>query len=275
MTKRETTREWEILFKETGEELDVDELTKMLDAYTVEFPPEHVIQSSIDHALIHLPHNPVATGFSLAKFKRMFQTLSIQTEYLAKWFWLFSILLFMSGYLATVYGSFNPYKMVLILSPMPFVLGVLELLRSVDSGMAEIELSCMMSLPQTVMARFALIGTYNIALNSIISLGLYWTYGIDFWKVVLFWLVPFTWTSGIMLFLATKFRGRMLVPIAVCGWAVAIIGMLSNPKVLPYLLSLNDTLFILFALAGGVLLWFQAKYLYNRAEGGMLVEITD
>jgi hypothetical protein len=275
MTKRDTTREWELLFKENGEEIDVDELTTMLDAYTVEFPPEHIIQSTIDQSLIHLRQSTVDSSRYLVKLDRLFQMLSIQTEYLAKWFWFFSALLFMSGYLMTIYGSLNPYKAISVLSPMPFVLGVLELFRGVESGMAEIELACKMSLPQTVMVRFALIGSYNIVLNSLISLGLYWGADIDFGRVVLFWMVPFTWISSIVLLLATKIRGRLLVPVALSVWAIAVTGLLLNRKVLPYLLSLNVALFVLFAMVGCILLLLQARHLYNRTRGGMLIEITD
>ncbi|SHK98818.1 hypothetical protein [Alicyclobacillus tolerans] len=271
MTKRDTTREWEHLFKEKGEELEIEELTKMLDEYTVEFPPEHIIQNTIENCIVHVPQY----ASERSKLKRMFHTLSLQVEYVSKWFWLFSLLLFVSGYVATVFDSISPYKTVLVLSPMPFILGVLEILRSTDSGMAEMELASKMSLPQIMMARFALIGSYNVVLNAIISFGLYWTFGIDLWKVLLFWVAPFTWMSSIMLFLASRFRGRRLVPIAVSVWGAGIVGILSNPKALPYLLSLNDTLFVLFGVLGGALLWVQSVQLRNQAERGTFVEIAD
>lgn len=237
----------------------------------MEFPPEHVIQNTIENCIVHVPEYTSKRS----KLKQMFHTLSLQAEYVAKWFWIFSLLLFISGYVVTVFGSISPYKTVLVLAPMPFVLGVLEMLRSVDSGLAEMELASKMSLPQIVMARFVLVGSYNVVLNAIISFGLYWTFGIDLWKVVLFWLVPFTWISSIMLFLASRFRGRRLVPIAVCLWGAAIIGILSYPKALPYLLSLNNTLFVLFGVVGFALLWMQSIQLRNRLERGIFVEITD
>jgi len=271
VTKRDTIREWELLFKEQGEEIDVDELARMLDGYTVEFPPEHIIERTIENCVVYVPRYASESS----KLKRMFHTLSLQVEYVSKWFWLFSLLLFVSGYLATVFDSISPYKTVLVLSPTPFILGVLEILRSTDSGMAEMELASKMSLPQIMMARFVLIGSYNVVLNAIISFGLYWTFGIDLWEVLLFWVVPFTWMSSIMLFLASRFRGRRLVPIAVSVWGTGIVGILSNPKTLPYLLSLNDTLFVLFGVVGFGLLCMQSIQLRNRVERGIFVEIAD
>lgn len=271
MTKRDTTREWELLFKEQGAEMDVDELARMLDGYMVEFPSERIIERTIDNCVIHVPKY----ASDSSKFKRMFHTLSLQVEYVSKWFWLYSLLIFVSGYVATVFDSISPYKTVLVLSPMPFVLGVLEIFRSTASGMAELEIASKMSLPQIMMARFVLIGSYNVVLNAIISFGLYFTLGIDLWKVLLFWVVPFTWMSSFMLFFSWRFRSGRLVPIAISVWVVLVIGILSNPKTLPYLLSLNDTLFVLFGVLGGALLWVQSIQLRNRLERGILVEITD
>lgn len=271
MTKRNTTREWELLFKEQGEGIEVDELARMLDGYTVEFPPEHIIERTIENCVVHIPQYVSESS----KLERAFHTLLLQAEYVSKLFWLFSLLLFVSGYVVTVFDSISPYKTVLVLSPMPFILGVLEVLRSTDSGMAEMEVVSKMSLPQIMMARFVLIGSYNIVLNAIISFGLYWTFGTDLWKVLLFWVVPFTWISSVMLFMATRFRGRRLVPIAFSVWGALVIGILSNPKTLPYLLSLNDVLFVLFGVVGFALLWMQSVQLRNRVERGSFVEIAD
>jgi hypothetical protein len=271
MTKRDTTREWELLFEEQGEGIEVSELARILDGYTVEFPPEHIIERTIENCIAHVPQC-VSESSTL---KRVFHTLSLQAEYVSKLFWLFSLLLFISGYVVTVFDSISPYKTVLVLSPMPFIFGMLEILRSTDSGMAEIELASKMSLPQIMLARFVLIGSYNVVLNTIISFGLYYTFGIDLWKVLLFWVVPFTWISSVMLFLASRFRGRRLVPIAFLLWGALVIVILSYPKTLPYLLSLNDTLFVLFGVVGLALLWIQSIQLRNRVERGIFVEIAD
>lgn len=271
VAKRDITREWELVFKEQEEDVDLDELAKMLDEYTVEFPPEHVIQNTIENCTVHVPQ----CSSERSKLKRRFHTLSLQVEYMSKWFWLLSLLLFVSGYVVTVLDSISPYKTVVVLSPLPFILGLLEILRSADSGMAEMELASKMSLPQIMMARFVLIGSYNVILNAIISFGLYLTFGIDLWKVLLFWVVPFTWISSVMLFLASRFRGRRLVPIVISIWGVLVIGILSNPKTFPYLLSLNQTLVVLFGVVGFALLWMQSVQLRNRVERGVFVEIAD
>ena len=275
MDRRETIHEWEQLSRDFGEELDAKELASLLDEYTVDFPPEHVIQTAIENSLPYVPTYGWQNFEHVARLKQWLHSLSLQVGYLEKWFWILSLLLFVGGYAYTVLASINPYKTVLVLAPLPFVLGVLEMLRSVDSGMVEMELTSKFSFPQIVMARFVLIGSFNIVLNTVISLGLSWTVGTDLWKVVLFWFVPFTWVSSGMLFLASRFRGIRLVPIAISIWGIAIVGVLSNPKSLPYLLSMNNVLFVLFGMVGVALLRLQARQLRNRMERGIFVKITD
>ncbi|SHK69741.1 hypothetical protein [Alicyclobacillus tolerans] len=273
MTQHETTREWEELFKENGDQVDVNQLSRMLDKFTVDFPPEHVIQNTIDQAVFHVLQPREVTAVPL--FKRIWGIVSFQTEYVAKWFWLVSALMFLSGYLITASCGYNPYKIIIILSPLPFILGILELFRSVDSGMSQIELTCKTSLPQTLMARLTVLGIYNIVLNTAMSVGLSWLVGMDLWRVVLFWFVPFTWISAVTLYLSTKFRGRALVPVVALVWSISVALAFSNPSVLSFLLSLNDVMFVVLSLLGLVLFASQIKLLYVRFKGGLLVEITD
>ncbi len=273
MTQHEATHEWEALFEENGDEVNIEELGLILDKFSVDFPPEHVIQSTIDQAVSHVPQPREVAAVPL--FERLFGMLSLQTEYVAKWFWLVSAVLFLMGYLITASGGYNPYKVIFILSPLPFVLGILELFRSVDSGMAQIELTCKTSLPQTLMARLTILGIYNIVLNTAMSVGLSWLVGMDLWRVVLFWFVPFTWISAVTLYLSTKFRGRTLVPVMGLVWCVSMALAFSNPTVLSFLLSLNDVMFVGFSVLGLALFASQIKLLYVRFKGGLLVEITD
>lgn len=273
MTQHEATREWKVLFEENGDEVDVDELSRTLNKFTVDFPPEHVIQSTIDQAVARVPQPPMVTTVPL--FKHIFEMLSIQTEYVAKWFWLVSAVMFLVGYLIIANGVYNPYKIIFIMSPLPFVLGILELFRSVDSGMAQIELTCKASLSQTFMARLTVLGIYNIVLNSAMSVGLSWLVGMDLWRVVLFWFVPFTWISAVTLYLSTKFRGRTLVPIVALVWCVSMVLAFSNSTFLSFLLSLNDVMFVVFSLLGLALFISQIKLIYGRVKGGLLVEITN
>lgn len=273
MTQHEATREWKTLFEENGDQVDVDELSRMLDKFTVDFPPEHVIQTTIDQTGVHVSQPRVTTTMPL--LNRLFEMLSLQIEYIAKWFWLVSAVMFLVGYLIIASGGYNSYKVIFILSPLPFVLGTLELFRSVDSGMAQIELTCKTSLPQTLMARLTVLGIYNIVLNTAMSVGLSWLVGMDLWRVVLFWFVPFTWISAVTLYLSTKFRGRTLVPVVALVWCVSMALTFSNPPVLSFILSLNDVMFVVFSVLGLALFTSQIKLLYGRFKGGLLVEITD
>ncbi|MCL6627400.1 MAG: hypothetical protein K6T68_12540 [Alicyclobacillus shizuokensis] len=270
----ETTHEWERVFRENDDVADFELLTRALDHYTVDFPPEEVVQNTIDRTIRALPrvrHAPrdwASMAWSLRK-------LSVQTAYLGPWFWLASLLLFTVGYLAVVKSALNPYQAVLLLAPIPCILGVVELLKGVDNGMVEIELACKMSWPEVLMTRMVVIGVYNVVLDSLISLAVSWTAGSDLWRVVFFWLVPFTWMSSLMLFLTARFRGRVVAPVVLCAWGLAVGSVFTSHQVLPWLLSLNAGLFVLLACVGSALLGWQTRCLYQSAQGGVWLEAAD
>ncbi|WP_067936050.1 hypothetical protein [Alicyclobacillus kakegawensis] len=274
MADTEATHEWERVFRENDDVADFEFLTRALDSYTVEFPPEDVVQSTIDRAIQALPPTRSSHG-RRSSVVWLLRKLSVQTVYVGQWFWPASLLLFTIGYLAVAHSALNPYQVVLLLAPMPCILGVVELCKGVDNGMVEIELACKMSWPEVLMARMVVIGVYNVVLDSLISLAISWTAGSDLWRVVFFWLVPFTWMSSLMLFLTARFRGRVVAPVVLCAWGFVVGSVFTNQQLLPWLLSLNASLFVLFACAGCALLGWQTRCLYQSAQGGVWLEAAD
>jgi|GEM_PF-4574944 len=309
MQRAETIREWQRLAQEglvqDGEnQVDVEALAVLLDEYTVEFPPEEVLQRAVETTLDYLPRpestptmeqlvtervrSPqtvtpptlvnVSASLSSASqtwwigVRRQIQIFRVQTQYMANWFWPLSILLFACGFWATVHHGANPYKTMLFLAPMPFALGVMELMRDVDVGMAEIELTCRISLPQMLMSRTVLLGLYNVILNAAISVALYVAFGVDFWRVVLLWLVPFTYMAAVMLFLATKVRSRLLAPFSMLMWGGGVLIALANPNLLPQLLAWSETWLVGLAAMGLLLASLQMMRLHRMLERGTIFE---
>lgn len=190
------------------------EFREFMNEYTVEYPGEEAIMQTIDtlRPYVKQPEVRRKTGFpfSLA----MLKMLHIRTS-----FWLLNALFFVGGLLAWGVWEGNPYSIMLLLSPVPFLLGLLEVFRGRDEGLMELEMSCKYSAQQIMLSKMLVIGSYNLLL-SFILLIIFGLFGepLLLSKIIIFWVTPFTAASSIGLAVANRVRSMISIPFTLTIW---------------------------------------------------------
>lgn len=221
-----------------------------LEEYTIEYPSEEAIAHTIDAMRPYVEAAaPVATS---AKRKPSIPwRLHVQQIRLTYWF--ASLLFFGVGLLALGYWEGNPYGILLLLSPIPFLLGLLEMFRGRDEGLLELEISCKYSAQQLLMRKLFTISIYNLAL-CLVLIGIFGTFGepLLLSKLIVYWAAPFTVAVSIGLAVANRVRNMLSMPIALVIWIcmaliiIPSIEQFEQVAELPYIAGLIAALALVF-----------------------------
>lgn len=266
-------------FDTEGNNDEYEELFNILEKYTVELPDEYEIESVVDGLRQYVPHRRGSILRHMERLKLLISMALSEITLISGRYWAVSIALFLIGYIIASKGSGNPYVLIMLLSPLPFVLGLIEVFRGREEGMAEIEMACMLTSGEVMLSKLILISVYSILMNSVFSIMTMDIFaGISLLRIILLWMVPFTLVACISLFLVMKIKGSYTATISISAWAAAVLAVNSVDKISKFLLGLNIVVYILILLAGLTILIIQASrvlYSYSELERGVLIEFND
>ena len=253
------------------EDMNKDDLNKLIDNlewYVVKMPSQSDINNTIDNLRDIVPRK-----ISRTKILDLLEIASGEIRFMSSTYWIISLVLFILGvYLiwmngGSIINSRNPYISAVILAPVPFILGIIEIFRGREEGVIELELSCKISIGEIMFSRLIIICIYNILLNTMLSIVLiYFNSGILFWKITLMWLTPFTVISGIGLVLVRKLRGSYVAAIFTGVWMVLIMTILTQKKVMDKLMGINATVYAVLIIIGTILMIVQIKSYSQRSS---------
>lgn len=254
------------------------ELEKELNHYLVKYPDEQKIDITIDTLRQYVPHKRKSTMHKKQRLLQLLRRSVTEITLISKTYWIVSAILFILGYFITNSTTYDPVLTLVIIAPIPFMFGLIEVFKGREQGLLEMEMACKFSAHEIMLARLLLIAVYNIALNTILTISFVSMIDtVSMWQIILVWLTPLTFFASISLWLSMKFRGPVFLTMVVSLWVIFSFLFLSKPSWLEGLIHANFVMYLLFIGAGTLLLVLQMKRLikkYASYEGGEVVEIS-
>jgi hypothetical protein len=256
------------------------EISNKLNSYNVSPPEQEQIDSTIEMLRLYMPAAKTSGNTSKGKIYWIIINALNEIKFMNKYFWLISFMLFLTGFYIVqkdieINFWYKPYILIVLLAPVPFLLGVIEVFRGRDEGMLELELSCKVTERDIMLSRLLVTGIYNIILNTLLS-GMLSTFniGIDIFRAAFFWITPFTVVCGLALVLSSKLRGGYAATVLISSWVVFVITVLSQRHIIEELVSINMWAYIFLSALGLLFTGYQIRLLLNKnadLTGGQVV----
>lgn len=195
------------------------EIQAYLEDYKVDFPNEEEIDASIQYILTEAPVKKRRRSI----FKQWAKTLmfnSIQEMLTFGWiFWILNGMFLLLGILSLVQLKTDPYITLFTLAPLPFFIGLVEILKSRNSGMVELEMTLKYNAQQILTSRLLVVGLYNLLINVVISVICVQLYPeIVYSKLLLSWTVPYVFVTAVAFLVAMNIKGNTISAILTSSW---------------------------------------------------------
>jgi len=205
---------------------EMAQIENLLTRYNIPAVPHQQVERTVESLRQYVPKKQSLWNRHAERLTDVLSTARRDAPFLSWGYWLACIIFFAIGYLIIVSVNSNLYAIMLLMAPIPFILGLPELFKGRDSGMAEMEMSCKLSFREVILARVVIIGAYSILLNTLLSVFIFYAQpGVYIGQLTLFWLTPFTSISAIALFIARKVKSGYAVAFLLATWTVAVLVM--------------------------------------------------
>jgi hypothetical protein len=242
------------------------EIKDYLECYKVEFLNEEEMEVSFEYILQQVGPSESRVG----TFKRRAKTLVLNSilELLNfSWlFWTLNGVFLVLGIISLVELATNPYLTAFFLAPLPFLIGVYEILKSKQEGLIELEMTFRYNAQQIFTSRLFVVGLYNLLINLLVSaVCIAVNPEVMFVKLLLSWTIPYVLVSGLAFLFAMQKRGTAASGILLAIWFAFCYGAFQIPDVREVLLKL-DVWPAAGSLLVGVLLWTLHFLKFKRVE---------
>ncbi|WP_346962233.1 hypothetical protein [Clostridium sp.] len=203
-----------------------NEIAEFLNCYTAEQVPEEKIDLTIDSLRKYMP--PKKTK------NRMVEIIRNEITYIDKFHFIAALILVVAGLSVSMVSKVSMYNVLMIISPIPMIIGMFELVKSKKDNMWEIEKSCKYSYSKIVLARLIIITSFSVIIN--IGLLIIYGYGASgdmLCRMLFSIIVPVCTIASINLFLLGKVNSSNSLIATLIVW-VSVIGT-SKLVTVPYL----------------------------------------
>lgn len=206
-------------------EEDLKEIEEFLDSYIVSNVDEAKIEATIDVLREHMPAIERKHKIDLStNIKSSLELVKLNLLFVSKLYWILSLLLILLGNIITVKFKLNIYETVILIAPIPILLGIFELVKGRDESAWELELSYKYSLREIILSKIIIIGVFSIAIALIMSTLLLNTYsGINILRMIALWLIPIFLASSVSLIIVSIYRNINSVALCLSIWALSIV----------------------------------------------------
>jgi hypothetical protein len=242
------------------------EIEEYLDAYKVDFPNEEEIEMSIECIMAQVA--PAESRAEVLKRNTKVMLSNGFTELMNfGWlFWTLNSLFLLLGIISLFRMENDPYLTSFILAPLPFIVGLFEILKSNEKGLVELEMTFRYNAQQILTSRLLVVGVYNLVINILLStVTIMLDPTVIFVKLLLTWTVPYVFVTGIAFLIAMKIRGTATSGILTAFWFALCFGVLQIPEAKEIMLKMNVVPASGILLAG-VLLWTMHFIKLKREE---------
>ncbi|OPD38367.1 hypothetical protein AL714_03590 [Clostridium botulinum] len=241
---------------------EMEQVINTFDDYSIEYPTQHEIDQCIENLRIYIPKKKSLSE----EFKKLLNRGQIEISYINKLYWIVSILIFLITFKLSINMSINPYKVVMLISPIPLLLGFIEVFKGKENNMLELELSFKISGKETIISRIIIIGIFNIILNTAMSVFFFKT-GLDIQllKINIFWMVPFVWVNLIAFIIAKNFRGYYVSLGAISFWILLVSILFKSQYFIERTMYINMSVYMAMAVIG-IYLYYRVLKRYMKTE---------
>ncbi|QOR67117.1 hypothetical protein IM538_02895 [Cytobacillus suaedae] len=252
---------------ELDEDLD-EELQELLnkfeyelDDYDVEYPNEAELMKTIDTLRPYVPTKINKWETFVTRTSTIAKQALTEVYYMSPLFWIANVVFIMIALTAVSLTKQNPYTVLFFLAPIPTMTGLIEVLKSRNAGMSELELSFKFNLQEVILSKMVVVGVFNLLINIVITFIMSLVIqDVLVWELMLYWIAPFTVITSIALTIVTRFRKTNTVTIGLILW-IAMGNLLSRIFVLE---SVPEIFYMIITVIAAVAIVFQIKTIYRR-----------
>lgn len=254
---------------------DLKEIELFLDSYMVKKVDDQKIENTIDVLREYIPKQ-AEEGIAIklkqsliGNIKSIINLAQFNISLVSKSYWIISLVLILLGVIATKKFNFNIYSSAIIMSPIPILLGIFELIKGKEENVWELELSYKYSLKETLLCKIVIILIFSILISLIMTVTLYNTNcEISLLKMIKLSLIPMFVTSAISLVIVSLYRNSNSIGVCVAIWMIQAATI--DEKTIENILTI-DNLTIIFTLIVSIILTIYASKLFYK----MSVNYTD
>lgn len=255
MTRK--TSKNELLDDVTNE--DMRDIDRFLAQHEVKYPSESEVNRTVEELRLHmvLISNRETSTVRAMKLIRL---MSMEVTMFHPSYWITLVLLYAMGYLGVlVSGYLSPPLILFLLAPLPGILGAVELYRSRDERMLELEMSCVHNGASVMLAKLFLVGCTTVCLNLVFTWGIAGYSSTSIMQLTLLWLAPFTVISGLAMLAVARLRGSAAIMLVLSLWGTAAVLLLMKPAWQAHLLAVSSLMYVPVVLAGAALIALQLQ----------------
>jgi len=243
---------------------EMTRLENLLIRYNIPPVPHKQLERTVESLRQYVPKKQSLWNRQAERLADVLTTARHDAPFFSWGYWLACLAFFAMGYWVIAIAKDNAYATVLLMAPIPFILGLLELFKGRDAGMTEMEMSCKLSIRELILARMVVIGAYSILLNTLLSVFIYYSQpGAYFWQLTLIWLTPFTFISAIALYIAQKVRSGYAVAFFLATWTAAVFIMQTTGYAI-YLQTVNTLAYLLIIFFSTIVLIYETRKMTDK-----------
>lgn len=253
-------------------DLDVDceleelekKLGSMLNEYDVEYPSESEMMRTIDAIRPYVPVKDNKWRIYLDNMASIFKHSIQEFFYISPIFWIVNSLFLLTGLVAVFISEQSPYATIMILAPIPTITGLLEVFKSRNGNMAELEMSFKFSLQEIILSKMIVVSGFNIIINLLVTLIIsYFHQDILLAKLMLYWIIPFMVITAICLVIVNRIRHTYAVTAGLLVW-IGFGSLVSQTRVTEKIENMPKLIYVLVIVMAALLIIFQMKQLNKR-----------
>lgn len=156
------------------------------------------------------------------------------------------------------------YFTIMLLAPIPTIVGVLEMMKSKSSGMMELELSLKYSWQELILARMLVVGGFNVGIDLVFMLGISLMMP-QVWlgKLLLFWLTPFTVLMAVSLVIVSRFRKLHVVTATLVCW-IGLSTVIQETELHQLMVEIPPVVYVAVIAVASVFIIFNMTRIYKR-----------
>ncbi|MFJ5763151.1 hypothetical protein ACIQAA_29360 [Neobacillus sp. NPDC093182] len=226
-----------------------------LDSYSVDFPNADEMESSIEYIMAQVGPVENRVGTVQGRAKALVSNSIVELQNFGWMFWNLNSIFLVLGIISLVRLDTNPYLTAFFLAPLPFIVGLFEIMKSKEEGLIELEMTFQYNTQQVLTSRLLVVGFYNLLINFLVSaVCIVVNPEVVFIKLFFSWTVPYVFVSGLAFLFALQTRGTVVSGILLAIWFALCYGAFQIPHIRDALLKI-EILPALGTLLLGVLLW--------------------
>ncbi|MFT8322029.1 MAG: hypothetical protein ABF649_14100 [Bacillus sp. (in: firmicutes)] len=240
------------------------ELGYSLTEFDVEFPSEEEIMTTIQVLRPYVPQKE-KTWKQLYDYSKIILKHSLnEVFYVSPLFWIANSIFLVTCLLGIFLTKESPYLIIMIFAPIPTITGLIEVIKSRNIGMAELEISLKFSFQEIILSKMVVVGGFNAVINLLAT----WVLSISYptiliGKLLLYWITPFSVITALSLMLVSKIRNVYFITAGIVLWVVCS-SMLSQTSFIKKIEGVPVAVFIFICIISAIMALFKAINMFKR-----------